>query len=69
VLVGPTDRFADAFTPTFVNDYLHYFLMPRHPRDGAQWVVCYRCDRPSGEVLWDDAENGISVIRRESVRR
>lgn len=69
VLVGPTDRFDDVFTPTFVQDYLHYFLMPRHPREGARWVVCYRCDRPSGDVLWDDQDNGIAVIRRRPAQR
>ncbi len=66
MLVGPVDRFDDAFTPTFVARYFHYFLMPRRPRAGARWAVCYRCDRPRGEVLWEDEANGIAIIRREA---
>ncbi len=67
VLVGPIARFDDAFTPTFVARYYHYFLMPRRPRAGAGWAVCYRCDRPPrAEVLWEDDANGIAVLRRRA---
>jgi len=65
VSVAPADRFDDPLTGPFVADYLHSFLMPRHPRDRAAWIVCYRCDRPPGSTLvWEDGDAGVSILRR-----
>jgi hypothetical protein len=64
VAVGDSAKFENRLTE-LVGLYFHYFLMPRHPRAGAQWVVCYRCDQPAGtEVVWADGANGISILRR-----
>jgi hypothetical protein len=66
VNVAPADRFDDPLTGPFVANYLHSFLMPRHPRDRAAWIVCYRCDRPAGSaVVWADDDASVSILRRE----
>jgi len=49
--------------------FLHFFLMPRRPVDGASWIVCYGCETSRWgnryEVLWQD-DYGISVGRLRS---
>lgn len=69
VVVGDESRFPEPLTHRFAPSYLHFFLMPRHPRSGARWVVCYRCDRAAlgggASVVWEDAEAGIAIVRRQ----
>jgi hypothetical protein len=68
VVMGAESKFSGPLTHRFAPNYLHAFLMPRHWRAGAPWVVCYRCDRRSlGDgvtVLWEDVDAGVSILRR-----
>jgi hypothetical protein len=68
VRVGPAERFDSPLTQPYVASYLHYFLMPRHPRTGARWVICYRCEQPAGEVdvVWNAPNEGVSILRRRT---
>jgi hypothetical protein len=47
--------------------WFQYFLMPRHPQPGANWIICYGCERAqiggSSVVRWHD-EDGISIRQR-----
>jgi hypothetical protein len=66
VVVGPGLRAKTELTDLFVEGWFHYFLMPRRPRQGARWVICYGCDRTGlggvFEARWHD-EGGISIGR------
>jgi hypothetical protein len=66
-VVGDASRFEDPLTYGFADSYLRYWLMPRYQRDGARWVICYRCDRATlgdATVVWEDADAGVSILRR-----
>jgi len=69
VRLGPESEFADPLTFPYAPSYLRYWLLPRLPRGGSRWVICYRCDRESlgasAHVLWEDAAAGVSIIDRE----
>jgi hypothetical protein len=65
VVVGPDYKGGSDLTPTYVDSYYRYFLLPRRPAEDASWIVCYGCDLSRYEatkVLWKDDE-GISIAR------
>ena len=50
-----------------VDTYLRYFLLPRRPSETGRWVICLACNRaahPDATVVWQDAEEGVSILRR-----
>jgi hypothetical protein len=67
IVMGDESKFTDPLTHRFAPNYVHSFLMPRHLRRGAGWVVCFRCERETlgagVTVLWEDPEVGLSVLR------
>jgi hypothetical protein len=66
VLVDPAYAGGGADTVQFVDSYYRYFLMPRRPAEGAQWIICYGCDlAPYGsraQVLWE-GDHDVSIAR------
>ncbi len=71
VVLGDASLFDDPFTYPYAENYLRYWLMPRYERSGAEWVVCYRCDRSAlgdHSVVWEDVEAGVSIIRRSQAQ-
>jgi hypothetical protein len=56
-------------TQASVDTYMRYFLLPRRPRDDAPWVICLGCDRsayPGAATVWEDASQGLALLRRET---
>lgn len=70
VAVGePRADWPELTTQATVDTYLRYFLLPRRPADDAPWVICLACDRsayPGADAVWEDAEQGLAILRRES---
>lgn len=61
---GPRVEGATDLTEPYIDQYARYFLMPRRPDPGAEWIICYGCDpaeleRPTA-VVWDNGA-GISI--------
>ena len=54
-------------TQESVDAYMRYFLLPRRQSDAAPWVICLDCDRsayPGAVAVWQDDEEGVSILRR-----
>jgi hypothetical protein len=54
-------------TQASVDTYLRYFLLPRRASEDAPWVICLNCDRaayPGATAVWQDAEQGLAILRR-----
>jgi hypothetical protein len=50
-----------------VDTYLRYFLLPRRSSETGRWVICLACNRaayPDATLVWQDAEEGVSILRR-----
>ena len=68
VAVGPAlPGWSSLALPATLESYMRYILLPRRLRADAPWVVCFACDRaafPGAEAVWEDAESGVSILRR-----
>ena len=66
VVVDPGYQSGGPETIQFVDSFYRYFLMPRRPAEGAQWIICYGCDLvPYGsraQVVWD-GDDDVSIAR------
>lgn len=65
VVVGePVDGWTE-LTKTYVSGYATYFLLPRRPETGAEWVLCFNCalGPDAAEVVWQ-GDDGVSILRR-----
>ena len=65
IVPGPRVEGATELTEQYIDQYARYFLMPRRPDPGAEWIICYGCDpegleRPA-RVVWDGG-GGISIL-------
>jgi hypothetical protein len=63
---GPRVEGATELTEPYIDQYARYFLMPRRPDPGAEWIICYGCD-PAGlerpaTVVWENG-SGISILQ------
>ncbi len=59
------EGWSELATPEAIETYLRFFLLPRRPSDGAQWILCFACDRgryPGAAVVWED-EEGVAILR------
>ena len=55
--------------PASLENYMRFFLLPRRMDPGAPWILCFACDRnayPDAEVVWEDSEHGLAILRRPS---
>lgn len=53
--------------PPSLENYMRFFLLPRRTAADAPWILCFACDRSAfadAEVVWQDAPNGIAILRR-----
>lgn len=68
VLVGDDYTGGSALTPTFVDSFYRYFLMPRRQTEDARWIICYGCDLAEygsrAKVVWAGPEQ-ITIVRVE----
>ena len=67
VLVGDSRPDWTSLTAVAIEPFLRYWLLPRRPTDGAEWVVCAGCDDAAlgaGAVRQWEGEAGISLWRR-----
>lgn len=68
VAVGaPLESWSELAIPDTLENYMRYFLLPRRTSDDARWILCFACDRsayPNAQAVWEDAENGLSILRR-----
>ena len=67
VLTGPNVTTSSSVTLDFLAMYLHSELLPAQvaPPDGADWVLCFGCDRTpyeSYEAVW--SREGLAVLRK-----
>jgi len=66
VVTGPGVEGATELTEPYIDQFARSFLMPRRPKPGARWILCYGCDLAildgSPEVVWDGG-GGISILR------
>ncbi len=44
--------------------YARYFLAPRTADPDAAWLLCLNCDSRGGQVVWQDEEEGVSLVKR-----
>lgn len=66
VVVGEPVEGWSELTQAFVASWFRYDLLPRRPRRGAEWVICYACDRATlgeVEVVWE-GDDGTAILRR-----
>jgi hypothetical protein len=70
VAVGPArPGWSELAIPDTIDNYMRYFLLPRKASDDAPWVLCFACDRsayPGAQVVWEDTEQGLAILRRPS---
>ena len=70
VVVDPGYQGGGPETIQFVDSFYRYFLMPRRPAEGAQWIICYGCDlAPYGsraQVVWS-GDDDVSIARMRPV--
>jgi hypothetical protein len=68
VAVGePRPGWSELAIPDTLENYMRYFLLPRKTSDDAPWILCFACDRgayPDAEVVWEDPQEGLSILRR-----
>jgi hypothetical protein len=66
VITGDDLQNATPLTPSFVDGWYRYFLMPRRTSAAAKWIICYGCDTTAlgtgYDIRWRD-ENRISIGR------
>ena len=66
VVAGPGVDGATELTEPYIDQFARYFLMPRRPSPGAEWILCYGCDTAAleqpADVVWDNGA-GISILR------
>jgi hypothetical protein len=66
IVPGPRVEGATELTEPYIDQFARYFLMPRRPDPGAEWILCYGCDPTELEretqVVWDGG-GGISIRR------
>ena len=70
VAVGePRASWSELAIPDTLANYMRYFLLPRRLSDDAPWILCFACDRsayPGAVAVWEDAEEGLAILRRPS---
>jgi hypothetical protein len=70
VAVGPPrPGWSELAIPDTLENYMRYFLLPRKTSDDAPWILCFACDRsayPGAPAVWEDAEQGLSILKRPS---
>jgi hypothetical protein len=68
VAVGePRPSWSELAIPDTLESYMRYFLLPRRTSDDAPWILCFNCDRdayPGAGAVWEDAEEGLAILRR-----
>ena len=67
VIVGEPTAAWSELTSRFITGFALSYLLPRRQEPGAPWVLCYGCDRsqlPGAEVVWEDLEQGIALLKR-----
>ena len=50
-----------------VHRYLRSYPPPPGSREPGRWVICLACNRaayPDATLVWQDAEEGVSILRR-----
>jgi hypothetical protein len=66
IVPGPNVDGATELTETYIDQFARSFLMPRRPSPGAEWILCYGCDRAQlevpAEVVWDGG-GGILILK------
>jgi hypothetical protein len=70
VAVGePRASWSELAIPDTLENYMRYFLLPRRSFPDAPWILCFACDRsafPGATPVWEDAEEGLAILRRPS---
>ena len=70
VAVGePRASWSELAIPDTLENYMRYFLLPRRSFADAPWILCFACDRnafPGATPVWEDAEEGLAILRRPS---
>jgi hypothetical protein len=70
VAVGePRASWSELAIPDTLENYMRYFLLPRRAFPDAPWILCFACDRsayPGATPVWEDAEEGLAILRRPS---
>lgn len=63
--VGPRVEGWTELTADYAAGFALYFLLPRRQHPGAEWLLCFNCDRrdEGGVVVWE-GEAGVSLLRR-----
>ena len=68
VAVGePRESWSELAIPDTLENYMRYFLLPRRTNPDAAWILCFACDRtayPGSAPVWEDAEEGLAILRR-----
>jgi hypothetical protein len=68
VAVGePRESWSELAIPDSLESYMRYFLLPRRTSPDARWILCFGCDRsayPDARLVWEDTEEGLSILRR-----
>ena len=68
VAVGtPRKDWSELAIPPTLENFMRYFLLPRRLSPDAPWILCFACDRsafPDARPVWDDAANGLAILRR-----
>lgn len=66
IVPGPRVEGATELTEPYIDQFARYFLMPRRPDPGAEWILCYGCDpadlEQATQVVWDGGA-GITIRR------
>ena len=53
-------------TAPYAETFARYYLLPRRPSDGAEWILCVGCDRGAlggANAVWEN-EDGDAILRR-----
>ena len=70
VAVGePRESWSELAIPDSLENYMRYFLLPRRTGTDAPWILCFACDRsayPDAELVWEDDEEGLAILRRSA---
>ena len=65
----PRASWSELAIPPTLENYMRYFLLPRRAVPDAPWILCFACDRsayPGAIPVWEDAEEGLAILRRPS---
>ena len=65
----PRPSWSSLAIPDTLENYMRYFLLPRRTSPDAPWILCFACDRsayPGAAPVWEDAEEGLAILRRPS---